>query len=110
LLEGGSEFTVAVAVPAVVPPIWQAAMKPSTLRALAPTSRAEPFKKLLRLKKAPKSTSVPMKDLLENESTRVAGTEFLARGNVYSVPGLKSAQKKPFVKRVQCFPIQLRVL
>src|SRR5258707_6451914 len=65
LLEGGSEFTVAVtALDAVLE--LQAARKASRLKAPTP-SRAERCKKLRRLledssKEAPKSGFVPMKD------------------------------------------------
>ena len=66
MLEGGSEFTVAVA-PALAAVELQAARKASRLKAPTP-SRAERCKKLLRLeddpKKAdPKSGFVPMKEL-----------------------------------------------
>jgi hypothetical protein len=63
LVSGGSEFTVAVAIPDVVVPVLQAARKASRLRA-PPATSAEACKKLLRLKEAPKIGSVPMKDLL----------------------------------------------
>jgi hypothetical protein len=65
LLEGGSEFTVAVAAPEVVAVELQAAIKASRLSAPAPTNKAEPRRKLLRLTEDPKLSSVPMKDLLK---------------------------------------------
>jgi hypothetical protein len=71
LLEGGSEFTVAVA-PDTVAVELHAAMKASSPTAPAPTNSAEPRKKLLRLTEDPKFTSVVMKDLLKNG---VAGDE-----------------------------------
>jgi hypothetical protein len=63
LLEGGRELTEAVATLVEVEVELQAAMKASTLSAPAPTSRAEPRRKLLRLTEDPKFSSVPMKDL-----------------------------------------------
>ena len=64
MLEGGIEFTVAVAT-LDVEPVLHAARNDSKLSALAPTSTAEPFKKLLRLTEDPKLDSVPIKDLPE---------------------------------------------
>jgi hypothetical protein len=69
LLEGGSEFTEAVAAPAEVAVELQAAMNASRPTAPAPTNRAERRKKLLRLSEEDaKFSSVPMKDLLKKES------------------------------------------
>jgi hypothetical protein len=67
LLEGGSEFTVAVTAPEVEVEL-HAARNASTLSALAPTNRAEPFKNLLRLREDPKFSSAPMRDLPEKTS------------------------------------------
>jgi hypothetical protein len=63
LLEGGIEFTLAVAAAPDVDVELQAAMKASRLSAPAPTKSAEPRKKLLRLTEDPKIGSVPMRDL-----------------------------------------------
>jgi hypothetical protein len=61
LLEGGSEFTVAVTPPVAVL-VPQAARKASRLTAPAPTN-TERFKKLLRLNEDPKLGVAPMNDL-----------------------------------------------
>jgi hypothetical protein len=85
LLEGGIEFTVAVAT-LDVEPVLHAARNDSKLSALAPTSTAEPFKKLLRLTEDPKFDSVPIKNLPEKRAGSVEQifgvtfTLFWARG------------------------------
>jgi hypothetical protein len=85
LLDGGIEFTVAVAT-LVVEPVLHAAMNASRLSALAPTNKAEPRKKLLRLTEDPKFDSVPIKDLpekrvaVDEQTFGVTFTLFWARG------------------------------
>jgi hypothetical protein len=97
LLEGGSELTEAVATLVDVAVELQAAMKASRLSALAPTTRAEPRRKLLRLTEDPKFGSVPMKDLHEERDS--GRTNF--RGNVYSILRQRTTQIGPFVKTIQ---------
>jgi hypothetical protein len=84
LLEGGREFTEAVATPdALGVAELQAAIKASRLsapRPSAPAPRAEPRKKLLRLREDPKFGVVPMKDLRELQISCVSG----ARTNIFS--------------------------
>jgi hypothetical protein len=87
LLEGGIEFTEAVAALAVVAVELHAAMKASTLSAPAPTKTAERRRKLLRLREDPKSSSVPIEDLLKKrvpvaeQIFEVTFTLFCPRGN-----------------------------
>src|SRR5260370_35020342 len=65
-MEGGRESAVAGAARDVVGVELQEGIKASRLSAPAPTNKAEPRRKLLRLTEDPKFNSVPMKDLLKN--------------------------------------------
>jgi hypothetical protein len=94
-------LTEALTALEAVEPVEHAAMKASRLSAPAPTTKAEPFKKLRRLSEDPRFSSVPMRDLLQNGSVRPT-TKHDSRGNVYSVSllrGVNLARAKPGVKR-----------
>jgi hypothetical protein len=79
LLEGGREFTEAVATPdALGEAELQAAIKasrPSAPTPSAPAPRAEPRKKLLRLREDPKFGVVPMEDLREIQIACVSAAD-----------------------------------
>jgi hypothetical protein len=100
LLEGGIEFTVAVAT-LDVEPVLHAARNDSKLRALAPTSTAEPFKKLLRLTDDPKFDSVPITDLPEKRvAQKRASTDEQTFGVTFTLIWPRGKHRKCLLSRV----------